>query len=215
MSSKKQSIILSIAHVYDLIFFYRLLSESNIAERYEIKVLFLQHKYFNDKMHITENIIRKLSDKVKYVKNSHIPRYSLSVLKHIFLSLRFKRILKSAFKKEDIVLILDKSSFTSNIIFNYFDRVILFQFHNNNKDRFNYRTYFQKNALIFGYHKILNLHNIKVLRLRNSEKLIEKYLVDLEKIKILTISDTKNHESICFSNVASSSNEKKSCNIWQ
>ena len=82
MSTKKQTLIFSIAHSYDLVFFYRLVMESNYKEKYIIKILFQEHKYFKGKMPIVNRILLAISDKVVYVKNDQIPRHSINLVKH-------------------------------------------------------------------------------------------------------------------------------------
>jgi hypothetical protein len=197
MPTKKQTLIFSIAHSYDLMFFYRLVMESNYKEKYIIKILFQEHKYFKGKMPIVNRMLLAISDKIVFVKNDQIPRHSINLFKHVFLAYKMKRLIRYNFNKKDRLLILDKSSYSSNILLSYFNRSVLFQFQN--KKSSSYELYILKNILIYIYHAVINIPKIKVLKLINSEKIIEEFIVDLKNIDKVFIANDKGPRSINFS----------------
>ena len=209
MSTKKQTLIFSIAHSYDLVFFYRLVMESNYKEKYIIKILFQEHKYFKGKMPIVNRILLAISDKVVYVKNDQIPRHSINLVKHVFLAYKMKRLIRDNFNKKDRLLILDKSSYSSNILLSYFNRSVLFQFPENNKDSSSYELYILKNLLIYVYHAVINIPKIKVLKLINSKKIVEEFIVDFKNIDRVFIASDKGSRSINFSTQVNASKSNK------
>ena len=211
MPSKKQTLIFSIAHTYDLIFFYRLVMESNYKEKYIIKILFQEHKYFKGKMPIVNRLLLAISDKVVYVKNDQIPQHSINLVKHVFLAYKLKRLIRDNFNKKDRLLILDKSSYSSNILLSYFNRSVLFQFPDSHENLSVYKLYLSKNILVNIYHAVINIPKIKVIKLINpgSKKILEEFIVDFKNIERVFIANDKSPRSINFSTQVNASKSNK------
>ena len=88
MPTKKQTLIFSIAHSYDLMFFYRLVMESNYKEKYIIKILFQEHKYFKGKMPIVNRMLLAISDKIVFVKNDGKVKFKKLLIIYYIVTLK-------------------------------------------------------------------------------------------------------------------------------
>ena len=207
--SNKKTLVVSIAHSYDLIFFLRLVRESTIKQDYLLKVIFQEHNYFIGKMEIATGILKEISDDIIFINNVEIPNYGRNIVKNLLLAYKFRKKIKNNFSNGDTLLILDKSTYKANQLLSYFKSSILFQFPNEATNSEKYILYFQKHFLINLYHMIFNMHPIKVKKLKNSEKLIEEYFINLPSAKKIYISNIQNHDSINFSSVVNHMSSNK------
>ena len=179
MSDKKQTLIFSIAHRFDLVFFLRLIKESDIKEQYNIKVIFFVHKHFKDKLDIANNILSKISNDIVYIDHTLTPYYQKNIFKNIYLGLRMKKLLKKNFFKNEQILLLDKSHLHSNILLNFFNKPILFQFIDNSFNKRLYKERFFKTAAANIINFCLRNRFIKIFQLKNTT-LVEHYETNIK-----------------------------------
>lgn len=209
MPNKKQTIVFSIAHVYDLVFFYRIVKETNIKKKYHVKVIFFVHAFFNNKMELARSLLSKISKDITYVDSSQTPYYQKNLFKNIYLGFKLKNLLKKYFLKNDPILLVDKSHLHSNILLNYFNSPILFQFFNKKFDKAAYKKNFSKTLVANLINFFLNNRPIKIFQLKNTRS-VENYVLNLEHVKVLYITDSskKNFKGISFSRPEITSNNK-------
>ena len=200
MSDNKQTLIFSIAHRFDLVFFLRLIEESDIKEQYNIKVLFFAHNHFKDKLEIANNILSKISNDIVHIDHTLIPYYQKNIFKNIYLGLKMKKLLKMNFFKNEHILLLDKSHLHSNILFNFFNKPILFQFIDNSFNKRLYKERFFKTAAANIINFCLRNRFIKIFQLKNTTK-VEHYETNMKYLSVIYINDTLNKDvkSINFS----------------
>jgi hypothetical protein len=207
--TNKKTLVLSVSHSFDLIFFLRLVRESTIKQDYSLKIIFQEHDYFDGKFGIAKKIFKEISDDVILVKKAEIPGYGRNIIKNLLLALKFRKILIKDACESDTLLILDKSTYKANILLSYFKNSILFQFPNGQTNAKKYILDYKENILIKIYHRMLNLHPVEVRKLRDAEKLIQEYFVDLPRVKKLYITHANTPDSIRFSsNIKKSSSRK-------
>lgn len=209
MPNKKQTIVFSIAHVYDLIFFYRIVKETSIKKEYHVKVIFFLHVFFNNKMELARSLLSKISKDITYVDSSQTPYYQKNIFKNIYLGIKLKKLLRKNFLKSDTVLMLDKSHLHSHIIINFFKNPVLFQFFGEKIDKFS-QIRFLKTLVANLINFFLNNSLIKIFQLKNT-KTVENYVSNLKHIKVLYInySSSKNNlKGISFSRPEITSSNK-------
>ena len=208
MPNKKQTIVFSIAHVYDLVFFYRIVKETSIKKEYHVKVIFFLHTHFNNKIDTVKDLLSKISNDIIFVDTAHIPYYQKNIVKNIYLGLKLKNLLKKYFLKSDAMLIVDKSHLHSHILLNFFNNPILFQFFSK-FDEAQYKKRFLKTMAANLINFFLNNSFIKIFQLKNT-RTVENYVSNLKRIKILYITNSinKNLKSINFSKPEISSDNK-------
>jgi hypothetical protein len=199
--SDKKTLILSIAHPYDLIFFLRLARESTIKQGHLLKIIFQEHNYFIGKEKLAKDILKEISENFVFIRNNEIPSYGKNILKNLILALKLKKTLKTAVSRSNQLLILDKSTLKANILLSYFEAPILLQFPVNETDTKNWVLFLKKQFLINIYHTFLNLHPVKVWKLKNSEKLIEQYFINFPNLRKVHISNIQDQGSINFSSI--------------
>jgi len=206
-NKKKKSLIFSIGHSYDLIFFLRLNKELNIKNKYNIRILFFSH-LFKNKIKIVKTLLRKISNDITIVDNYKVPHYKINIFKNIYLGLKLKKLLKKNFSKNECILLVDKSCLHSNILLNFFNKPILFQFFKNKIHKNAYKKLFFKTIGVNLINFFLKNNFIKVFKYKNTQ--IENYEANLKHVEILYISNRirKNVKSVNFSKVKITNNRK-------
>ena len=187
----KKKIIFSIAHSYDVIFFYRLISESNITSHYEIYVIFQESKSFTGKLAITKKLLKKISSNIVFIEQNSFVFYGRNIFKHIYNGLKFKKILKHNFDKNTPILLTDFSAFGSYILLNYFKNNILFQLPRDKLDFNQYKLSFKKifmsNILNFFIgNKFIKIYELKIQIIKFQFKLFNS-----DEAKIHNINKTE------------------------
>ena len=209
MPNKKQTIVFSIAHVYDLIFFYRIVKETNIKKEYYVKVIFFVHTFFNNKMELAKSLLSKISNDITYVDSTQTPYYQKNIFKNIYLGIKLKNLLRKNFLKSDTVLMLDKTHLHSHIILNFFKSPVLFQIFGEKIDNFS-QIRFLKTLVANLINFFLNNSPIKIFQLKNTRH-VENYVSNLKHVKVLYInySSSKNNlKGISFSRPEITSSNK-------
>jgi hypothetical protein len=126
LANNRQTLIFSVIHIAHLLFFYRLVLESNVKNEFNIKVIFQEQNSFNGKRIVVNEILRKISRDVIYIHSNEIVFYGRNIFKHAYNALRIKRRIKNNCDKNSILLASGDGAFGVYILMNYFARSILF-----------------------------------------------------------------------------------------
>ena len=205
----KKKIIFSVAHSYDVIFFYRLISESNITSHYEIYVIFQESKSFTGKLAITKKLLKKISSNIVFIEQNSFVFYGRNIFKHIYNGLKFKKILKHNFDKNTPILLTDFSAFGSYILLNYFKNNILFQLPRDKLDLNQYRLSFKKIFMSNILNFFIGNKFIKIYELKSEANYIKYFMSSIKQNIIFIVNDNTKKNTINFSNSIANYDGKK------